>query len=60
MPSKREAFHSERQVYELGKKMPFCFKVIKTFIKQGNEVIEMIKGACTSKKCNFLDKLEFL
>lgn len=32
------------------KKKPFCFKVIKTFIQQGNKVIEMIKGACTSKK----------
>lgn len=50
MPSKREAFHSERRVYELEKEKPFCFKVIKTFIQQGNKVIEMIKGARTSKK----------
>lgn len=41
MPSEREALHSERGVYELGGK---------AFVKQGNEVIEMIKGACTSKK----------
>lgn len=32
------------------KKMAFSFKVLKALIKQGNKVIEMVKGACASFK----------
>lgn len=35
------------------KKMAFSFKVLKALIKQGNKVIEMVKGTCTSKKVTF-------
>lgn len=37
------------------KKMAFSFKVLKALIKQGNKVIEMVKGACAS----FLKKVTF-
>lgn len=30
--------------------MAFSFKVLNALIKQGNKVIEVIKGACTSVK----------
>lgn len=33
-----------------GKKNGFWFPVLEALMKQGNKVIEMIKGACASKK----------
>lgn len=35
------------------KKMAFSFQVLEALRKQGNKVIEMIKGAYASKKWNF-------
>lgn len=43
MCSKREAFHSEGEVYELEKKIAFSFNVLEALSKQGNKVIEVIK-----------------
>lgn len=48
------------RVYELEKKMIFSFNVLEALVKHSKKVIEMIKDACTSEKCNFLAKLEFL
>jgi len=40
-------------------KKAFSFQVLEALMKQGNKVIEMIKGAMQVKKCNFLSTLEF-
>lgn len=33
--------------------MVFSFQVLEALMKERNKVIEMIKGAYASKKCNF-------
>lgn len=51
--SKREEFQSEREVYELEKIMASIFKVSEAFIKQGNKVIQVIKGSHTGENVIF-------